>query len=79
MWEMEINDLPRELKAKIIQGKDLTGNLNFHRLTKNGPILFWTKPRKVGPDRPDIRALDVNFEVKYELSHFIFSALVILS
>ena len=26
---MEINDLPRELKAKIIQGTDLSGNTTF--------------------------------------------------
>ena len=40
MWKMEINDLPRELKAKIIQGKDLTGNLNFHLWTKKGTDIF---------------------------------------
>ena len=47
MWKMEINDLPRELKAKIIQGKDLTGNLNFHLWSigygpKRGPIIFFS-------------------------------------
>jgi len=28
---MEINDLPRELKAKIIQGTDLSGNKFLHK------------------------------------------------
>lgn len=61
---MEINDLPRELKAKIIQGKDLTGNLNFHRWTKFFAIFDRTSKR------PDIRVLDVKFAEKYEFSYF---------